>query len=112
VAGIIVLKSGDWNISSGGFCAMATGVMRHLADNQAALAIKDALVLAVDSQLYFLDASDSFTEEMLREFKEALDLHLCDATAQDVQPLDNPDLHRGYLNRLHELQQMINQSLT
>jgi hypothetical protein len=111
MAGIVVFKSGDWDISSGGFRAMAMGVSQHLALNQAASAVRDSLALAVESQLYFLDVTDSFTGDMLREFKKALESHIAEASVMETRLLDNPELHKGYLSKLNELCGKIGETL-
>jgi hypothetical protein len=112
MAGIIVFQSGDWNVSSGGFRAMALGVLNYLTDSrQVTLEVKAALTLSVESQLYFLDVSDTFTKEMLLEFMKALDCHIKETNSYDVSRSDNPDLRTGYGSRRKEVKAMIEKSL-
>jgi hypothetical protein len=112
VAGIMVFNSGDWHVSSGGFRELTEGVCRHLASSQAATAVKGAFALASESQLYFIDVTDSFIDEMFVEFKRALDSYICEVTAVDLRPEDDLELHKGYLSRLKALQEKVNESLT
>jgi hypothetical protein len=103
MAGIIVFPRKDWYISGRGFHAMAAGVAEYLSNSEAAEQVWNELHGAVDSWLLFIDTADSFTPEMLQEFKTALELHIEAERIAGASQTDNPDLHEGYLARLGEL---------
>lgn len=86
---------------------MAEGVVRHLSASKAAIDVKDALNLAVASDLLFLDVAGAFSLEMMREFEKGLDLHIVDMKKSSSNHLGNPDLHQGYMSRLAELQEKL-----
>jgi hypothetical protein len=111
VAGIIEFKTGDWDISSGGFRATAAGIAKHLTSSQSASAVKEALTLAVESQLYYLDVAESFSKEMLMDLKNALDIYVQSESTVELNPRDDLELHKGYLERLNELQKKVSESL-
>jgi hypothetical protein len=111
VAGIVVLERGDWYSSGGTFRAMAAGVIRHLPDDPAASKLRDELTLAVDSNLYFLDTTRSFTREMLIHFKTALDCHIIEEHSTSSESAEKIDLHAGYSARIMELRVKLNEIL-
>ena len=103
MAGIIVLHSGDWDISGSGFRDMVDGVSKYLPDDDLGLSVKNELSVAVESQLYFIDLTKSFSTDMINVFKSALKKHVDEVENEDPQTWENPSLYKGYLGRLDEL---------
>jgi hypothetical protein len=107
MAGIIEFSCGDWYVSGGGFEAMGAGVMKHLRGNDAALAVKKELELAIASHLYGLDVRSDFTAEMVREFEKALKLYVSEVKSLGAESFANPVLFPGHLDRMAELQEKL-----
>lgn len=107
MAGIIVLKSGDWHISGGGFRAVADGVSKYLPNTAVGSEVKTELSQAVESQLYFIDFIKSFTTEMVDVFKSSLEQHIAEVENQKPETSPNPGLYEGYMERIRELYKLL-----
>ena len=82
--------------------------MRHLPDGPATSKVKTALILAVDSNLYFLDIPASFTREMVQHFRTALDCHISEEQSTKAMSVEEREVHTGYLDRIIESREKLN----
>ncbi len=86
---------------------MVEGVSRYLGSSDTERRVKNELSLAFESSLYFVDLSERFSMEMIAAFRLALQQHVSHVTRSDREDWANPELYNGYLDRLRELQQLL-----
>ena len=111
MAGIIVLRDGDWYASGGAFRAVAHGVIDHLRESSARAAIVSALSLAVESELYFLDIAGDFSSEMSIEFALGLDSYLRHVAEVGRQDHPDPERYEDFVHSVTRLRDMLNASM-
>jgi len=91
---------------------MAEGVSRYLGNSEAEMSVKEKLKSAVESMLYFLDISESFSDEMVNVFAKAVDSYLSEQLQINKHECADPDLFDGHIERISELQKLLKLELS
>lgn len=110
MAGIIKFDQGSWHVANLCFIGMVDGVLPFLSTDDSGKQLKQLLEEQAEAGFYYFEI-DELSESMIAEFKKALDAYLVESEAQ-LQSVAMPGQYQGYIDRLRELQNLLETQLT